>query len=147
LISLRIRERCTSWRSCTWPGRCSATAPATQTIAPPAAAPSASPPTESSARSGGTTKRLDRIVLPSIPAALWRKTPSTSAPPSATSGVYGDSLPDRSCGASFAPKYAPAAIPASEKTPPTSPRRSPFSAARAITAAAIQSTVVTPPPY
>ena len=54
-----------------------------------------------------------------------------------------DSLPDRNCGASLAPRYAPAAIPASEKTPPMSPRRSPFSAASPITAAAIQSTVVT----
>ena len=84
---------------------------------------------------------------PATAATLCRSTPSTTAPPSATSGVYGDSLPDRNCGASLAPKYAPAAIPAREKTPPTSPRRSPFNAANPITATAIQSTVVIPPPY
>ena len=94
LSSLRMRERCTSSRSWVWPGVCSATAPATQTIAAPAAAPSASPPSESSTRSGGTTKRLLRIALPATAAALWRSAPSTTAPPSATSGVYGDSLPD-----------------------------------------------------
>ena len=102
------------------------------------------PASESSTRSGGTHEeaRPDRARRPSPP-TLWRRKPSATAPPSATSGVYGDSLPERNCGASLAPKYAPATIPASEKAPPTSPRRSPFSAASAITAAAIQSTVVT----
>ena len=94
------------------------------------------------ARRGSTGSRC----RPSRP-ALWSRKPSTTAPPSATSGVYADSLPERNCGASLAPRYAPATIPASERAPPTRPRRSPFSAARAITAAAIQSTVVTLPPY
>ena len=104
LISPRMRERCTSSRSSRWPGRWSATAPSTQTIAAPAAAPRTRPPTESSQRSGGSAKRLVRIALPAIEATLWSRITSTAAPPSATSGVYGDSLPERNSGASLAPK-------------------------------------------
>ena len=92
------------------------------------------------------TNRLVRIALP----ADRRRRSGTgsrapTAPPSATSGVYGDSLPDRSCGASLAPMYAPTAMPASRGGRRSSPRRRPSRAASAITATAIQSTVVTPP--
>ena len=143
LISPRIRERCTSSRSSRWPGRWSATAPITQTIATPATAPSTRPPSESSHRSGGSTNRLVRIALPAIDAMLWKRITSTAAPPSATSGVYGDSRPERNSGASLAPMYAPTTIPASPSSPPMSPRLSPIRAEIAITPAAIQSMLVT----
>ena len=73
--------------------------------------------------------------------ALQEEAERDRAPRARRAACTRDSLPDRNCGASFAPKYAPATIPASERAPPTSPRRSPFSAARPITATAIQSTV------
>ena len=109
----------------------------------PATAPSTRPPSESSHRSGGSTNRLVRIALPAIDAMLWKRITSTAAPPSATSGVYGDSRPERNSGASLAPMYAPTTIPASPSSPPMSPRLSPIRAEIAITPAAIQSMLVT----
>ena len=76
-------------------------------------------------RSGGSTNRLVRIALPAIEATLWSRSTSTAAPPSATSGVYGDSLPDRNWGASLAPRYAPTAMPASRGAPPIEPAPEP----------------------
>ena len=134
---------CASRRSSVWPGRCSATAPATHTTASPAAAPTASPPSESSARSGGSSRSERRAALPAIVATVSSTSAPTAAPPSATSGVYGESSPPSSCGARRAPSTAPTAIPTSESALPTSPFRSPRNAASATKPSAIQSVLVT----
>jgi len=66
-----------------------------------------------------------------------------SAPPSPTSGVYGEiDPPCRKCGATRAPSTAPPASPASESAVAISPRFSPERAASAAIASAIQSTRV-----
>jgi hypothetical protein len=83
----RISDFCTSARSFVWPGSWSSTAPATQTIASPSAAPAARPPSESSIRSGGMTASAPRANDPIIDATVCSNSAPTTAPPSPTSGV------------------------------------------------------------
>ena len=97
-------------------------------------------------RSGGMTASAPRANEPIIDATVCRRSAPTTAPPSPTSGVYGEAAPLwRKCGASRAPSTAPAASPASESAVAISPRLSPESAERPAIASAIQSTRVTKP--
>ncbi len=68
--------------------------------------------------------------------------PQSTAPPSATTGTYGEpSL--RISGAMRAPRYAPKAKPASEKAPRRNPVEIPYSPATATTTMTTQSAVDT----
>ena len=124
------------------------TAPATQTIAAPAAAPSTSPPTVSSTRSGGTTKSVLRIELPATAAdALDERGPAR--PPRRVRRAACRATRSRTGTAARAWRRGTRRRRSrrARRRRATSPRRSPFSAASPITAAAIQSTVATVPPY
>ncbi len=134
---------CTSRRSFVWPGSCRSTAPATQTMTKPKAAPTMRPPIVSSARNGGIADRPPRAAEPAIDPTDCSTAAPISAPASPTSGVYGDVAPPfRTCAARRAPSTAPTARPASESAVATSPRFSPERAASATIASAIQSTRV-----
>ena len=85
---------------------------------------------------------LVRSIPASIPARPRMSVPRRIAPPSATTGMYGEpSL--RINGAMRAPRYAPTAKPASEKAPRRNPVAIPYSPATATTAMTTQSAVDT----
>ena len=111
------------------PGRSSATAPSTQTIASPANAPSTSPPNESNVLSRGLRIRERSARPASVPSVSSRIAP-TAAPASAASGVYGEcGRPGASCGASREPSQRPEHDPADgegareQPLPPADERR------------------------
>ena len=115
-------------RSFVWPGSWSSTAPATQTIARPSAAPASE-----------TAERVEHAQRRNRPRAppranepidrrdgLQQERADDRARRAPTSGVYGEVAPScRKCGASRAPSTAPAASPASESAVAISPRLSP----------------------
>ncbi len=140
-----IFESRTSWRIFGWSGIWSATAAPTQTSTAPTAAPASAPPTESSIFSGGMTNIALRADEPIIDPTPLRSEAPMIAPTNAATGVYGESEPLwRTCGARRAPITAPATTPPSDSAVAMNPRRSPPNAHTAMTATAIQSTVVTP---
>ena len=141
------RERCTSSRSSLCPGTCSATAPADPDERQPRRGAEHEP-------AGGVEhaqrRQREQARADAPPGHRRRRSagtpPAPPRPPSATSGVYADSPRRGAAARASRRRTRRRRSRRAEQRPATSPRRSPFSAVSAITASAIQSSVVTPQP-
>ena len=101
----------------------SATAPTIQAIPSATQAVSAAPIRPSTQRSTGI-RSDSRAREPSSSSTFANTAPTTSAPPSPSSGAYGDWEPWlRTSGASRVPRKAPSAKPASDIAPTMNPCR------------------------